>query len=141
MNQTEKPNLELPQVFSGTVVHGKGRGHKELGFPTANLSSESWTVKLTKNDFGVYAGIVNVLDEKPRIGIISIGENPTFNDMTHPTFEVHILDFDADIYGEIMKVTITNYLRPMISFKSLQDLINAITNDGLQARQLLSNQI
>ena len=85
--------------------------------------------------------MVNLNNEKPRIGIISIGENPTFNDLLHPTFEVHILDFDRDIYGEILEVTLTNYLRPMTTFSSINDLINAISTDAINARKLLSDQI
>ena len=137
----DSSTLKLPKTISGIVVHGKGRGSKKLGFATANLSYESWDVAVQKNDFGVYAGIVNLNNEKPRIGIISIGENPTFNDLLHPTFEVHILDFDRDIYGEILEVTLTNYLRPMTTFSSINDLINAISTDAINARKLLSDQI
>lgn len=120
---------------SGTVVHGFGRGHSLLSFETANIDFES-TI-FTARDFGVYCGYVQLRGEPLRLGVISIGKNPTF-DNAYPTFEVHILDFKRDIYGEEMRVRLVRKLRDMIEFKSVADLIAQIARDIDAARRILS---
>jgi FAD synthase len=125
--------MELPQGFTGEVVHGFGRGHKTVGFATANLSIESWSVEIGEEGFGVYAGIVTFPEEPPRIGVISIGKSQTFSVET-PTFEVHILDFDNDIYGQIMNVDVRVRIRSMMSFSSVPELKRQIVVDCHTAR-------
>jgi FAD synthase len=128
--------MQLPQRFSGTVVHGVGRGHKTLGFPTANLDPDAWNVDTTDNDFGVYGGIIFVPGFPPRIGVVSVGKNLTFQVST-PTFEVHILDFDADIYGVDITVELRVRIRSMVSFTSIEQLKAQITSDVDSARSSL----
>jgi len=130
--------MELPQLFHGVVVHGLGRGHKTLGFPTANLSPDKWSVHVTESDYGVYCGLVTIGTDPLRIGVLSIGKNLTFND-EKPSFEVHILDFDGDLYGVEIEVNVTHFLRPMISFKSIDQLILQIKADLEDSRKLLKN--
>lgn len=126
--------MNLPQTFTGEIVRGFGRGHKMLGFATANLSTGSWTVEVPEDAYGVYDGLVRIRGEPPRIGVVSVGKNTTF-DALHPTFEVHILDFDEDIYGVHMEVELITFLRPMIQFKSIDDLIQQISTDCGHARE------
>lgn len=129
--------MELPKIFEGEIIHGFGRGHKTVGFATANVSTENWDIQLKESDFGVYCGLVYIRGEKARIGVVSVGKNLTFNE-AKPTFEVHILDFDEDIYGVIMKVDLKKCLRPMIKFNSLDELIAQITSDSQKARELMT---
>lgn len=129
--------MKLPKAFSGKVVRGFGRGSKLLGFATANLDETSWDLKLTENDYGVYSGWVTLRKEPKRMCVLSIGKAQTF-DVEKPTFEVHILDFDEDIYGVKLDVEIVHFLRPMKTFNSAQDLKNQITSDTKKARELLS---
>lgn len=125
--------MKLPQTFVGIVVHGFGRGHKTVGFATANLDTKSWSGDTSEADFGVYSGLVYIRGESARIGVISIGKNPTFGEQ-RPTFEVHILDFDEDIYDVEMTVDLREYIRPMISFKSIDELKTQIGKDANTAR-------
>lgn len=126
--------MKLPQVFTGIVVHGYGRGHKTVGFATANLDTKSWTEDTTEADFGVYCGIVHLNGHDPLIGIVSIGKNPTFGEIK-PTFEVHILGFDQDIYGVEMVVDLKQHMRPMIAFKSVDQLKEQIGKDAATAKK------
>jgi FAD synthase len=128
--------MELPQQFSGEIVHGFGRGHRVSGFATANIAPQSWAVDVNEDSYGVYAGMVRIRGEPPRIGVISIGKNLTFV-AKHPTFEVHILDFDEDIYGVIMNVDIRFRIRPMVLFESFEALKAQIAADAETARQLV----
>jgi FAD synthase len=130
--------MELPQTFTGTVVHGFGRGHRMLGFATANLSPHTWTIETTEEDFGVYGGIVFIPDEPPRIGVVSIGKNLTFQ-VKAPTFEVHILDFDADIYDVAISVDLHVRLRSMVPFTSVEKLKQQIASDIVAARGQLDS--
>lgn len=129
--------MKLPKTFSGEVIHGFGRGSKKLGFPTANIDPNSWDEKVQEKDYGVYCGLVTVKNEPKRYCVFSIGKNPTFGTEA-PTFEVHILDFDEDIYGEIITVDVLSYIRPMITFKSIGELISQITKDCQTAQDYLS---
>jgi FAD synthase len=124
----------LPQTFTGTIVHGFGRGHRTLGFPTANLNPSAWTIDTTEDAYGVYAGVVYIPKESPRIGVISLGKNLTFGVKT-PTFEVHILDFDADIYGVEMRVDVQLRVRSMMPFTSIDQLKTQIAKDISDARK------
>jgi FAD synthase len=129
--------MDLPQCFTGKIVHGFGRGHKTVGFATANLSIESWSVEIGEEGYGVYAGIVTFLGEPTRIGVISIGKNFTFGVKT-PTFEVHILDFDREVYGHIMDVDVRVRIRSMMSFSSVQELKQQIATDCQTARKVIA---
>lgn len=129
--------MQLPRKFEGEIVHGFGRGHKTIGFATANMCMDKWTEPLTENDFGVYSGLVWIRGEPARVGVVSIGKNPTFETVV-PTFEVHILDFDEDIYGVVMTVELRELLRPMMKFKSFQDLSAQINADSQKARETMT---
>lgn len=122
--------------ITGTVVHGNKRG-KELGFPTANIEPEDETDALPKH--GIYAGKIRILNKKYEgqtfLASCSIGYAKTF-DATEPTIEAYILDFDDDIYGEKVELTLTKYLRDMIKFATMEDLIAQLKQDVLATRQV-----
>lgn len=130
--------MELPKVFEGTIVHGFGRGGSVLGYPTANICTTGWKAEIDEDDEGVYCGY-SFIDGEYYPSVISIGPSPTFK-AGEPAFEVHLLDYNNDIYGRVLKVEVTDRIRGMLKFNSLDELKAAITNDTTQARRLLSGK-
>lgn len=125
----------------GTVVHGMRRG-RELGFPTANLQAASAGVVPPD---GVYAGW---LVRSPGAGgdeaeerlpaAISIGTNPTFDDVPERTVEAHVLGrTDLDLYGEVVVIELTEYLRPMLAFTDLEPLLVQMQHDVVKTAEVL----
>ncbi|MFD2700158.1 bifunctional riboflavin kinase/FAD synthetase [Paenibacillus shunpengii] len=126
--------LGRPYSFTGIVMDGEKRG-RTIGFPTANVEpSENYVVPLK----GVYA--VWVTHNKRRHpGVMNIGVKPTFHDnRTKPSFEVHLLDFSGDLYGEELKVELIHFLRTEQKFSSIDALIAQIKQDSVTASQLLT---
>jgi riboflavin kinase/FMN adenylyltransferase len=115
----------------GKVVHGKKRGRK-LGFPTANLSLET---NYALPPEGVYAVKVHHCG-KEYIGAANLGYNPTFNNQDI-SFEVYILDFEADLYGQRLCVDIIEFIRGEKDFAAKEELINQMQQDILYTRELL----
>jgi riboflavin kinase/FMN adenylyltransferase len=109
--------LGYPYPLSGTVVHGNKRG-RTIGFPTANIQPEA-AEKLTPA-VGVYAVDVLVDGEQFR-GMMNIGYRPTV-DGSSLTVEVHILDFDRDIYDRSITVKMLSRLRDEKKFAGLDEL-------------------
>ena len=123
--------LGRPYQICGEVVHGKKRGRK-LGFPTANLSLET---NYALPPEGVYA--VKVQHQgQVYIGAANLGYNPTFNNQKI-SFEVYILDFEDNLYGERLCVDIIDFIRSEIDFKNTEELIEQMEQDILYTRQLL----
>ncbi len=118
--------------LTGQVVLGKQLGRR-LGFPTANL--EVPAEKLLPR-FGVYSVRV-FLRGGSAIGVMNIGTRPTLKGQNE-TIEVHILDWDSNIYGETITVSLEQFIRPERSFNSLTDLKAQIEQDCQKARELLS---
>ena len=114
----------------GRVVRGKGRG-RGIGFPTANLVSE---VELYPCE-GVYA-VWAEHDGERHMGVVNIGYNPTFAD-TGLTVEVHILDFDEDLYGQDLKIIFVKHLRKEKTCSGIEELRQLIAADVSKSRQLL----
>jgi riboflavin kinase/FMN adenylyltransferase len=123
--------LGRPYSFSGTVVRGDGRG-KTIGFPTANIRPVS-TLKIVPAH-GVYAVGVRVGNEQ-RYGMMNIGFRPTVSTVPAETIEVHLFDFDRDIYGEQVAVLFLRRLRDEKKFDSLSDLVEQLGKDREEARQ------
>ncbi len=105
--------LGRPYSIRGTVQHGRGVGHT-LGFPTANVDL-SQTRKMLPRE-GVYAVRVS-----NHIGMANLGPVPTF-DVEKPLLEVHLLDFDGDLYGETVTVEFRRRLRDIVRFDSVEAL-------------------
>lgn len=116
----------------GLVATGRDRGGKLLGFPTANINLQD---ELSPKQ-GVYAVTIEHADRLYE-GVANIGYSPTFDDHLF-TVEVHILDFDQNIYGDRIRVNFIQRLRGEIKFDSIEALSQQIRRDIEQARSLLS---
>jgi riboflavin kinase/FMN adenylyltransferase len=118
-------------TITGIVVKGDGRG-KSLGFPTANIAPKHSIIPA----HGVYAVRLFVRD-RFYDGIANIGMRPTF-DKNVLTIEVHVFDFDEDIYGEDISLYFIGKIRDEKKFGSADELIRQIRRDVGIARDLLS---
>jgi riboflavin kinase/FMN adenylyltransferase len=116
----------------GTVVTGRDRGGKLLGFPTANLNRDDELCPKT----GIYAVTVEIQGRLLQ-GVANIGYSPTFDDMQF-TVEVHILDFNETIYGERIRINFIERIRDEKKFASLSALKAQIAADVESARRLFA---
>lgn len=116
--------LGYDYFLTGTVVEGKRLG-RTIGFPTANLMIQEDYKLIPKS--GVYV-VKSVFEGKTVFGIMNIGVNPTVGENSL-TVEIHYLDFDADLYGTQLKVSILQYIREEQKFDSLESLKNQIQID------------
>ena len=128
--------LGRPYVLTGYVAPGKHRGAK-LGFPTANLYFD---IQRKLPRFGVYATFVEV-DGLIYQGVTSVGIRPTFDDGRFPSVETLLLDFDADIYGKLIQVKFVKFLRDEIKYDQIEDLIDQIEQDKIEARRILDHGV
>jgi riboflavin kinase/FMN adenylyltransferase len=123
--------LGRPYSIVGTVVTGDKLGH-QLGFPTANLSAHSEQFPPD----GVYfaeAWLDGVLNH----GLVNLGIRPTVaKGEPQRTLEIHLLDFNQDIYGKEIEIRFLQYLRPEKKFPNVDALIHQIETDVQQARKL-----
>ena len=103
--------------FTGEVFHGDKIG-RTIGYPTANLKSTD-DEKIALGD-GIYA-VYATVEGKTYKGMMSIGFRPTVNGKVRVT-EVNIFDFDKEIYGQIIRVTVKKYLRSEVKFDGLEAL-------------------
>ncbi|MGB3732862.1 bifunctional riboflavin kinase/FAD synthetase [Microbacterium sp.] len=124
--------LGRPVTVSGEVVHGLKRG-RELGFPTANLSE---MIDALAPADGIYAGWLDDHDTGIRHpAAISVGTNPTFDDVDRRQVEAHVLDESGlDLYGHHVTVEFTDHLRGMVAFEGMDALIAQIAADVTEAR-------
>jgi riboflavin kinase/FMN adenylyltransferase len=117
----------------GRVVRGDQRGRK-LGFPTANLAVAER--RLLPAD-GIYAVRVKIQD-KWHGGAASIGVRPTFGSGQR-TVEVYVLDFDGDLYDQVIEVQFIKRLREERKFENVDALIKQMNQDVAQTREVLAN--
>lgn len=117
-----------PYRISGPVVTGAGRG-RNLGFPTANIQFAQELIPLP----GVYVVEAEVDGERRR-GVANVGFNPTFGENSLGV-EVHILDFEGDLYGKAMSVFFRDRIRDERKFKSVDELARQIAKDVQYARE------
>ena len=123
--------LGRPHRLQGTVVHGDHRG-RTIGFPTANVQNEVELVPA----FGVYAVRARV-DGGPALpAVANIGVRPTF-DATELRVEVHLLDFQGDVYGRRVAVDLVARIRGEARFSGIDALQAQIRVDAARARELL----
>ena len=123
--------LGRPYSVSGTVVKGYRRG-TGMGYPTANIRSEK-VIPAT----GVYA-VVAELEGARHNGVINIGNNPTFGN-EETSAEVHLLDFEGDIYEKNITVLFIDRLRDERRFKNPEELARQIKKDIEKARKILAS--
>lgn len=115
----------------GTVEEGEGIGRK-LGFATANLRMES---RMLVPADGVYATLVTA-PGLIRAGACSIGTRPTFGGQRR-LVEVHVLDFDGDLYGCELEVAFVERLRDQVTYRTADELVAQMQRDVEQTRSLL----
>lgn len=126
--------LGRPYSIIGRVLHGQKLG-RQLGVPTANIQLKRRHAPLR----GVYFVSVRLADDRVLPGVANIGMRPTVeqqNEIAH--LEVHLLDFDEDVYGQRIAVTFHQRLRDEEKFAGLAELREAIEKDIAQAREYWS---
>ena len=114
----------LPVVLQGKVVHGKALG-RTVGMPTANIEVANLS---ELPECGVYATSILVNGTK-YLSVTNIGLRPTVDQEQTVTVEVHILDFDQDIYGQAVELEICKFLRPIQKFDSLEEVQKQVEKD------------
>ncbi len=124
--------LGRPYSVRGLVVRGEGRG-RSLGFPTANLQVGE-SDKLMPPP-GIYA-VRGVLRRGTFPGALHVGPRPTFRG-SPPATELHLIDFEGDLYGEEVRVDLVRHLRPVRPFDSAAALVAQMKEDVEEARQVL----
>lgn len=120
--------------IEGTIATGDQRG-RTIGFPTANVSLG----RLLEPKLGVYAVRIEIVTGDHQgwyDGVANLGRRPTF-DKTEVLLEVHLFDFDGDIYGQDVRVYLLDFLRPEQKFSGLDALKAQIAKDSDTARTLL----
>ena len=128
--------LGRPYSISGRIVHGDHIGRK-LGFPTANVRMRHNRPPL----FGIFAVRVRGIDAQPLPGAASLGVRPTVDARGVPTLEVHLLDFDREIYGAHVCVEFFHKLRDEQRFPDLETLRNQIALDVENTRRFFRTPI
>ena len=157
MGQVDEAALLLGHryMLHGKVVGGYREGRK-MGFPTANLYVDDMA-KLIPADgvYAVYANVVNNANESEDykgdednfpsatfdfqlVGMLNIGYRPTLNNGQERSIEVHILDFQGDLYGKTVAVEFAHYLRGECTFGSVEELTEQLQKDKERVKQLLS---
>jgi riboflavin kinase/FMN adenylyltransferase len=126
--------LGRPFEIEGRVERGDQRG-RTIGFPTANLSLGSYL----RPAYGVYAVRAGLGDGEATEwvnGVANLGVRPTV-DGQKLLFEIHLFDFDRDIYGQHLRVALIEYIRPERRFAGLDALRAQIAEDAAAARRIL----
>ena len=125
--------LGRPYSLRGTVVRGDGRG-RSLGFPTANIDVGEPDKLLPLE--GIYA-VRAALRHGYVDGVLHLGPRPTFPGAT-PTIELHLFDFNQDLYGQEVQVEFCARVREIRAFGSVAELVDAMRADREAARRLLA---
>lgn len=121
--------LGRPYIMDGQVLHGQKLG-RQLGFATANLRIKHNPLPMA----GVFAVEVRGLGDKPLPGVANLGVRPTVGGTTRPLLEVHLFDFDRDIYGAHISVRFVHKLRDEQRFPNFDALKAQIAADAAAAR-------
>ena len=124
--------LGRPYALRGLVVRGDGRG-RHLGFPTANLAG--FPPEKLLPPAGIYA-VRGLTRYGTHMGALHLGPRPTFQGAP-PSVELHLMDFEADLYGDEVRVDFVEYLRPVVPFDSVEALVRQMRADVARARDVL----
>jgi riboflavin kinase/FMN adenylyltransferase len=122
-----------PFQVRGKIIEGRKVGGPLLGYPTANLDISEMGMIPAK---GVYA-VEALLRDKTLPGVCNVGINPTFG-LGKVSVEVHIFDFDQNIYGETLYVNFIERIREERRFTSVEELAKQIGKDAHKARLILN---
>jgi riboflavin kinase / FMN adenylyltransferase len=126
--------LVEPYRLMGQVARGSARG-RQLGFPTANLVD----IPVLIPSSGVYAGVAIVSGERFS-SAVHIGPNPTFGEESQKV-EVHLLDFDGDLYGHKVEVELWEQLRGVQKFSGVEQLLDQLRVDITKTRSMTRDRI
>jgi len=125
--------LGRPFAITGIVTHGDARG-RTIGVPTANVALGPFIEPAR----GVYAARVSLEDGRVFNGVANIGRRPTVAEGLLSRIETHLFDFEGDLYGQEIAVSLIAYLREEQKFPGFEALKTQITRDALEARNLLA---
>lgn len=117
--------LDHPMIVIGEVIHGK-KIARQLGFPTTNIKMDNNRLYPPS---GIYGAFLQVSDKNSKVlyGVVNIGCNPTLKQ--EMSLEVHILDFDREVYGEKLYIQIVKFMREEKKFSSIDELKATIQAD------------
>lgn len=134
--EVQKAGIFLGRSYSlkGSVTQGDKRG-RTLGFPTANVDIDEDGKLIPKN--GVYV-VSCELSDGQHFGIADIGLRPTFKNQSRPLLEVHLLDFNGDLYGQNIETKFLKKLRDEVKFNSALELISQLQKDRNEAIEFIS---
>ena len=121
----------------GTVVPGSRRG-REMGYPTANLAMPPNQALPADGVYATWCTRHATGEVLP--SVTSVGTRPTFEDDAR-LVEVHILDYDADMYGEVLTAHFVKHLRGQVRFEGIEPLIKQMDADSAQTRQVLAGSV
>ena len=124
--------LARTHFITGTVVQGSQIG-RTLGFPTANIELVGNNLAIPAN--GVYVAKVVLADQQEHIAIANIGTNPTVRNTLNKRLEVHILNFNGDLYGQEIRVYFYEKIRAEHKFNNLQELALQLDKDRYFVRE------
>ena len=125
--------LGYPYLITGAVESGNQVG-RQIGFPTANIRPND-PLKLIPLE-GVYAVVVNI-DGEIKQGMLNIGFRPTIESSRRQTIEVHIFDFDKEIYNSGIEIALIKRLRNEKRFPSVEQLKHQLDKDKEMAIEVL----
>jgi len=150
-----------PLRLRAEVIHGFGRGSRQLGFPTANMrirwdaatdATEATQLSMEEHEVlefaksaktGIYCAfgyVEGVSRHSVHKVAMSMGWNPTFTDVKAKTIEPWILhDFAGDFYGRYLRLLVVGYIRPEVRFESVEELVAEIRADGSFCNKVLDN--
>ena len=126
------PMLGRPYRITGTVMVGFKNGQK-IEFPTANLKLE---YEYVYPKSGVYVGYGVVYGTTYK-AIINVGTHPTINPLASPQIEIHLFDFEGNLYGKNISVDFVKFIREETKFDSLEELKKQLNKDKIKARKIL----
>ena len=124
--------LGRPYRMCGLVVEGGGNG-RTINFPTANLELD-YSYVFPKE--GVYMGYGYFMNRK-RKAMICVGTHPTIHQLMKPIIEVHIIDFNENLYGRVLYVDFVQYIREVKEFDSLEQLREQLLKDEEKTKNTL----
>lgn len=125
--------LGRPYMMSGRVVYGRQLG-RALGFPTLNLRITHKRPACT----GIFVVRVHGLENQPLPGVASLGVRPTVEDNGQVLLETHVLNWQGNAYGKLVRVEFLHKLRDEEKYDSLEELRTAIAQDARQTQEFLA---
>ena len=126
--------LGRPYGIEGQIIHGVQRG-RTIGFPTANLRPHNRVIPR----YGVYA-TATLIDGIWRKSITNVGVRPTFENEVEPSVETFVLDFDGDLYGDVLRIRFLHGIRDERKFNGIDELKAQINKDLNRTKNYFSHQ-